>query len=74
MRKAPSLPGASAEQLALLQQMFGLAAKPKDAADKLHADVKERMHSWAYNNERGLLYLLACFKRVPAASAGEGEG
>ena len=70
MRKAPSLPGASAEQLALLQQVFGLATKPKDAADKLHADVKERMHSWAYNNERGLLYLLACYKRVPAASAG----
>ena len=45
MRKAPSLPGASAEQLALLQQVFGLATKPKDAADKLHADVKERMHA-----------------------------
>ena len=74
MRKAPSLPGASAEQLALLQQVFGLTAKPKDAADKLHADVKERMHSWAYNNERGLPYRLACFNRVPAASAGEGEG
>ena len=31
--QAPSLPGASAEQLVLLQQVFGLAAKPKDAAD-----------------------------------------
>jgi hypothetical protein len=27
------------------------------------------MHSWAYNNDRGLPYLLSCYKRLPAATA-----
>ena len=27
------------------------------------------MHSWAYSNDRGLPYLLSCFKRLPDATA-----
>ena len=29
------------------------------------------MHSWAYNNDRGLPYLLSCFKRLPSATAAD---
>ena len=68
-RQAPSMPEASAEVLASLQRVFGLGAKPKDAADGLHRVVKERMHSWAYSADRGLPYLLNCYKRVLAASS-----
>ena len=72
MRQAPSLDQAepAAEAMALLQQVFRLAAKPKDAADQLHKVVKERMHSWAYQDDRGMPYLLGCFARLPAASTG----
>ena len=75
MRQAPSLDQADppAEALTLLQQVFRLQAKPKDAADQLHKVIKERMHSWAYQDDRGVPYLLGCFARLPAAASTDAQ-
>jgi len=71
-RKAPKEEGASDELKGQLQGVFALTKLPDDAADKLNRLVDDRVHSWAYGDERSLTYLLSCFGRVgglfPAAA------
>lgn len=67
MRQAPKQASASDELKAQLQRVFALTAVPVDAADKLHRAIDDRVHSWAYGDERSHTYLLNCFSRLGAA-------
>ena len=63
-RQAPKISTTDPALLAKLQSIFALRAAPPDAADKLHRAIDDRLHSWAFGDERSLTYLLACFGRL----------